>query len=77
MERPLSPPQIHQKIIRMLSNFYKTTSEHWWRIPGTQKGIPISSKEVVQIIKDENRDKGFRDEGLSWGGSHEGEVSTQ
>jgi len=33
-------------------------------------------KEVGQIIKDENRDKGFRDGDLSWGGSH-GEVSTQ
>ena len=42
--RPLSPPQIHQKIIWMLSNFHKTTSEHWQRIPGTQKGSPFSSK---------------------------------
>ena len=44
MERPLSPPQIHQKIIWMLSNFHKTTSECWQRTPGTQKGSPISSK---------------------------------
>ena len=30
------------------------------------------------MIKDENRDKGFRDGDPSWGGSHEGgEVSTQ
>ena len=42
--RPLSPPQIHQKIIWMLSNFHKTTSECWQRTPGTQKGSPFSSK---------------------------------
>ena len=42
--RPLSPPQIHQKIIWMLNNFHKTTSEHWRRTPGTQKGIPFSLK---------------------------------
>ena len=28
----------------MLSNFHKMTSECWQRIPGTQKGSPISSK---------------------------------
>ena len=28
----------------MLSNFPKTTSEHWRRTPGTQKGSPFSSK---------------------------------
>ena len=42
--RTLSPLQIHQKIIWMLSNFHKTTSECWQRTPGTQKGSPISSK---------------------------------
>ena len=42
--RPLSPQQIHQKIIWMLSNIHRTTSELWWRIPGTQKGTPFSSK---------------------------------
>ena len=42
--RPLSPPQIHQKIIWMLSNFHKTTSECWQRTPSTQKGSPFSSK---------------------------------
>ena len=42
--RPLSPPQIHQKSIWMLSNFHKTTTEHWQRTPGTQKGSPFSSK---------------------------------
>ena len=41
---PLSPPQIHQKIIWMLSNFHKTTSECWQRTPGIQKGSPFSSK---------------------------------
>ena len=29
------------------------------------------------MIKDENRDKGFRDGDPSWEGSHGGEVSTQ
>ena len=38
MGRPLSPPQIHQKIICMCSNFYKTTFDCWWRTPDTQKG---------------------------------------
>ena len=42
--RPLSLPQIHQKIIWMLSNYHNTTSEHWQRTPGTQKGSPFSSK---------------------------------
>ena len=42
--RPLSPPQIHQKIIWMLSDFHKTTSECWWKTPGTQKGSLFSSK---------------------------------
>ena len=45
--RPLTPPQIQQKIIWMLSNFHKTTSECWWSTPGTQKGNPIFSKGVV------------------------------
>ena len=42
--KPLSPPQFHQKIIWMLSNFNKTTSEAWWRTTGTQKDGPISPK---------------------------------
>ena len=41
---PLSPPQIHQKIIWTLSKFHKTASEHWQRPPGTQKGSLLSSK---------------------------------
>ena len=44
MERPLSPPQIHQKNIWMLSKFHKTTSECWQRTSGTQKSSPLSSK---------------------------------
>ena len=42
--RPLSPPQIRQKIIWTLSKFHRTASEPWWRTPGTQKGSPFSSK---------------------------------
>ena len=77
MGRPLSPPQIHQKIIWMLSNFHKTTSECWWRTPGTQKGSPFSSKGGRTNIKDKKRDKRVRDGDPFWGGSHEGEVSKQ
>ena len=44
MGRPLSPRQIHQKIIWMLRNFHNTTSECWWRTPSTQKGSPFSLK---------------------------------
>ena len=44
MGRPLSPPQLNGKIIWMLSKYHKTTSEHWQRTPGTQKGSPLSSK---------------------------------
>ena len=42
--RSLSPPQIHQKIIWMLSKLHKTTSGCWQRTSGTQKGSPFSSK---------------------------------
>ena len=52
MGKPLCLPWIHQKIVWMLSNLHKTTSECWRRTPGTQKGSPFSSKggesEVVQ-----------------------------
>ena len=44
MGRPLSPPEIHWKIIWTLSKFHKTTSERWQRTPGTQKDSPISLK---------------------------------
>ena len=55
--RPLSPLQIHQKIIWMWRNFHKTTSEHWWRTTDTQKGSPFFSKGGRTNMKDENRDK--------------------
>ena len=42
--RPLSPQQIYQKIIWMLNNFHKRTSECCQRKPGTQKGSPFSLK---------------------------------
>ena len=61
MGRPLSPPQIHQKIIWTLNKFHKTTSEHWQRTPGTQKDSPFSSKEIEQNIKDKKRDQRVRD----------------
>ena len=42
--RPLSPRQIHQKNIWILSKFYKTTFECWQRTSDTQKSSPLSSK---------------------------------
>ena len=42
--RPVSPPEIHRKIIWTLSEYYKTNSECWQMTPGTQKGSPLSSK---------------------------------
>ena len=42
--RPISPPQIHQKIIWMLSNFHKTTSRCWQRTSGPPKVSLFSSK---------------------------------
>ena len=56
----------------MLSNFHRTTSEHWWRTPGTQKCSPFSSKEVGKNIKDKKRDKRVRDRDLAQEGSREG-----
>ena len=44
MGRPLSPSQIHQKNISMLSKLHKTTSECWQRTSGTQKSRSLSSK---------------------------------
>ena len=44
MGRPLSPSQIHQKNISVLSKFHKTTSECWLRTSGTQKSRSLSSK---------------------------------
>ena len=77
MGRPLSSPQIHRKIIWMLSNFHRTTSECWRRTPGTQKGRLFSSKGGrIKYKWQKKRDKRVRDGDPSWGGSHEGgEVS--
>ena len=72
MGRPLSPPHIHRKINLTMSKFHKTTSEHWQKTPGTQKGCPLYSKG--SRTKDKKRDKTVRDGDPSWGGSHE-EVS--
>ena len=78
MGRTFSPQKIQQKIIWVLSNFPKTTSEHWRRTPGTQKGSPFSSKWGRQNIKHKNTDKRVRDGDPSWGWSREGgEVSKQ
>ena len=76
MGRLLSPPQIHQKIIWMLSNFHKTTSEHLQSTPGNQKGSPFSSKGGRTKYK-RQKERQKRVGNLSWGGSCEGEVSTQ
>ena len=48
--RSLFPQQIHQKIIWILSNLYKTTSEHWQKAQGTQKGSPFSLKGGVWLL---------------------------
>ena len=63
MGRPLSASQIHQKIILILGNFHKTTSEHWRRILGTQKGSPISSKGVLRLL--EKKDQKSEADGLT------------
>ena len=51
----------------MLSNFHKTTSEHWRRTPGIQKGSPISMRGSRTKCKRQIRDKRLRD------GAHPGE----
>ena len=57
----------------MLSNFHKTTSERWWRTPGTQKGSPFSSKGGrTKYLR--QKDERVRDGDPSWGESRE-EVS--
>ena len=79
--RPLSPPQIYQKFIWTLSKFHKTTSEHWQRTPGTQKGSPLSSKGGRTKYKRKKRDKRVRDGDPSQGGrrkevsKHQGTLS--
>ena len=77
MGRPLSPSQIHQKNISVLSKFHKTTSECWQRTSGTQKrkAAHCLRKEVGKNIKDKKRDKRGRDGDLSWEGSLKKEVS--
>ena len=76
MGRPLSPPQIHPKIIWTLSKFHRTTSESWQRTSGTQKGSPLSLKGDTTKYKDKKRDKRVRNGDPSLGGNHErGEVS--
>ena len=69
MGRPLSPSQIHQKNISMLSKLHKTTSECWQRTSGTQKSKSLSSKTATKNIKDEKRDKGGREGAPSQEGS--------
>ena len=57
MGRPLSPPQFHHKINWMLSNFHKTTSKHWQRTPGTQRGSLFSLKGDRTIYKRQKKKK--------------------
>jgi len=56
----------------MLSNFHKTTSEHWHQVPrgyqAPRKAAHSFQKQVGQNIKDKERDKRVRDGDLSWGG---------
>ena len=59
----------------MLSNFHKTTSECWWKTPGTQKGSLFSSKVGRTKYKKQKERQRVRDGDPSRGGSHEGEVS--
>ena len=44
MGKPLSPPHIYRKNIWTPRKFYRTTSECWQRMSGTQKGSPLSLK---------------------------------
>ena len=69
MGRPLSPSQIHQKNISMLSKHHKTTSECWQRTSGTQKSRSLSSKTGRTNIKHEKRDKRGREGAPSQEGS--------
>ena len=48
----------------MLRKFHKTTSEHWWRTSGTQKGSPFSSKGGRTKYK-RQKSSGWRDHFLS------------
>ena len=69
MGRPLSPSQIHQKNISMLSKFHKTTSECWQRTSGTQRADHCLQKQVGNNIKDKKRDKRGREGAPSQEGS--------
>ena len=60
MGRPLSPSQIHQKNISMLSKF---------RTSGTQRADHCLQKQVGNNIKDKKRDKRGRDGAPSQEGS--------
>ena len=75
--RPLSPPQIHQKNIRMLSKFHKTTSECRQRTSGTQKSSSSSLKGGRKNYKDKKRDKRGCDGAQSQEGSLKKERSFQ
>ena len=61
MGRPLSPQQIHQKNILMLSKFYKTTSECRQRTSGTQKNRSLTSKtaERQNVSTDDTTPEGL------------------
>ena len=52
----------------MLSNFHRTTSEHWRRIPGTQKGSPFSSKGGRKKYKTKTETKDLGTETHPWEG---------
>ena len=47
--RPLSPSQIHQRIILMWSNFCKTTLECWCRTQDSRNAAQSLQKEVDKI----------------------------
>ena len=68
MGRPLSPLQIHQKIIWILSNFHKTTSNCWQRTPGTQQGSAFSSKWGTTKYKRQKERQELRIDTCPWEG---------
>ena len=69
MGRPLSPPQIHQKNISMLSKFHNTTSECQQRTSGTQKSSSLSLKTGRKKYKRQKRDRRGREGAPSREGS--------
>ena len=73
---PLSPTQIHQKVILVLSNFHKTTLNAGRGHEASRKAAHSLQKEVGQNIRDKKRDKSVRYEDPFQGGSPAGgEVS--